>query len=217
MKKRMIAGLALATLALAGGVRAQEQLMKVKGGHELGETAEQFFSEGQEKVALDACASGNFKGVVKSIAHQIKKHCGEIADARRLAIAGKRENYQSVGEPSEMRQDTYTFEGGYLVKVELVYAMPSAESNYSGHSFEEIFSGTKQAYGPPTSETTKQTQDVYGVPYVAHRELWEAPHAAILITEQPGRGGSTTVVALTRAEYERTEAAGGVKLANPLE
>jgi len=60
-------------------------------------------------------------------------------------------------------------------------------------------------------------QDVYGVHYLAHREFWVMPHAAILITEQPGQGGSTTLVASTRAEYDRTMAAGAPKAANPLE
>lgn len=41
--------LTLAVVALAAGVRAQEQPIKVKGGHQLGEPAEQFFAEGQEK------------------------------------------------------------------------------------------------------------------------------------------------------------------------
>ena len=35
--------------------------------------------------------------------------------------------------------------------------------------------------------------------------------------EQPGRGGSTTVIAFTRAEYDRTIAAGAPKTANPLQ
>jgi hypothetical protein len=114
--------------------------------------------------------------------------------------------------------DTFTFDGGHLVKVELIiYSVPSAESNYHGQSFKELFEGLKQAYGAPTSETTKSIQDTYGAPYVAHRELWVAPHAAVLITEQPGPGGSTTVAAFTRAEYDRTIAIGPPKARNPLE
>jgi hypothetical protein len=134
-----------------------------------------------------------------------------------LAISGKRAEYQSGGDSTERRTDTFTFDGGHLVKVELLYSAPSAEFNYSGHSFEEIFVGIKQAYGPPTSEGTKPERDAYGVDYIAHRELWVAPHAAILITEKPGPGGSTTLVAFTRAEYDRTMAAGVPKPANPLE
>jgi hypothetical protein len=217
MRKGTIGLFSIAVLVLAIGVPAQDLPMKVKGGHQLGETAEQFFAEGQEKEALGACATGNFKGLDKSIRHQVKKGCDKLAETRQLAMGGKREDYQSGGDPSEMWTDTFTFDGGRLVKVELVYSIPSAASNYRGHSFEDIFAGAKQAYGPPMSESTKPTHDPYGVPYLAHRELWVASHAAVLITEQPGRGGSTTLVAFTRAEYDRTTAAGDPKPANPLE
>jgi hypothetical protein len=217
MRKESIGLFILAMLVLATGVLAQDMPMKVKGGHQLGETAEQFFAEGQEKEALGACATGNFKGLDKSIRHEVKKDCDKLAETRQLAMGSKREDYQSGGDPSEMRTDTFTFDGGRLVKVELVYSIPSAAFNYRGHSFEDIFAGAKLAYGPPTSESTKPSHDPFGVPYHAHRELWVAPHAAILITEQPGRGGSTTLVAFTRAEYDRTIAAGEPKTANPLE
>jgi hypothetical protein len=217
MRKEMVGLLILAMLSLSSNVLAQELPMKVKGGHQLGETAERFFAEGHEKDVLSACARGDFKSVNSSDKRQAKKYCSELADTRQLAISGKRGEYHSDGDPSEMRTDTFTFDGGHLVKVELLYSAPSAESNYSGHSFEEIFAGVKQAYGPPTSESTKPMRDFFGVQYPAHRELCLAPHAAILITEQPGRGGSTTLVAFTRAEYDRTMAAGAPKPANPLE
>jgi len=215
--KEIIGLLTLAMFALATDLPAQELPMKVKGGHELGETAEQFFAEGQEKEALSACATGNFKSLNKSIRGQVKKDCDELANTRQLAMGGKREEYQSDGDISEMRKDTFTFDGGHLVKVELLYSLPTAEFNYRGHSFKQIFEEVKQAYGPPTSESTKPMQDTYGVPYLAHREVWLAPHAAILITEQPGPGGSTTLVAFTRAEYDRTMGADAPKPANPLE
>ncbi len=216
MKKKIIAPLAIALFVLASGSPAQEQPMKVKGGHELGESAGQFFGEGQEKDVLAACAAGDFKGVNKSAKRLLKVHCDELAGTRQRATGGKREEYQSAGDPSELRKDTFTFDGGHLVKVELVYAIPSVQFNYRGLSFEKIFAGVKEAYGPPTSETSAPVQDGYGVPYLAHRELWLAPQSAILITEQPGRNGSTTLTAFTRAEYERT-AAGAPKPANPLE
>jgi hypothetical protein len=38
--------LAWVLLVLTRGALAQDQLMKVKGGHQLGETAAQFFAEG---------------------------------------------------------------------------------------------------------------------------------------------------------------------------
>jgi hypothetical protein len=217
MRKEIIELLTVAMLSLTSGVFAQEQQMKVKGGHQLGETAEQFFTEGHENEVLSACTAGDFKSVNRSNKRQLKKYCGELSDARQQAISGKRDEYKGDGDVSEMRTDTFTFDGAHLVKVELLYSAPSAEFNYRGESFEKIFAGVKQAYGPPASESTEPTKNAYGVPYLAHRELWVAPHAAILITEQPGRGGSTTVIAFTRAEYDRTIAAGAPKAANPLQ
>lgn len=217
MRKEMVGLLIFAMLSLSGDVLAQELPMKVKGGHQLGESAEQFFAEGHEKEALAACAKGDFKSVNSSGKRVAKKYCSELANTRQLAISGKRGEYHSDGDLSELRTDTFTFDDGHLVKVELHYSSPSAESNYSGHSFKEIFAGVKQAYGPPTSENTKPMADFFGVQYLAHRELWVAPHAVILITEQPGRAGSTTLVAFTRVEYDRMTAAGAPKPANPLE
>jgi cation transport regulator ChaB len=216
MRKEVVGLLTLGVLWSAGGVLAQELPMKVKGGHQLGETAEQFFAEGHEKEVLSACAAGDFKFLKKSDKRQAKKYCGEVTDARQQAMSAERSEYKT-GDDSDKRADTFTFDGGRLAKVELLFSAPSAEFNYRGHTFADIFAGTKQAYGPPTTESTSPMQDVYGVPYLAHRELWVAAHAAIIITEKPGRDGSTTLVALTRAEYDRTIAAGPPKVANPLE
>jgi hypothetical protein len=225
IRARVLA-LLLAALLLAGGARAQEQSAKpiqpvkpilVKGGHELGESAEQFFAEGHEKEALAACAVGDFKSVNKSSRRQLKQYCAGIADDRRQAMSGKRYEYKTGGDPSELRVDTFTFDGGRLVKVELIFSAPSLQVNYRGQRFDEIFAGIKQAYGPPTNESTAPVKNTYGVESVAHRETWVLPQGAILVTEQPGEDGSTTLVALTRAEYDRTVAAGAPKAANPLQ
>jgi len=227
MKKGIFQLLALAALLLTADVLAHDQLtkdqltkdqpIKVKGGHQLGETAEQFFAEGYEKEMLGACATGDFKSVNKSSRRQLKEYCGAFAGVHQQAISGKRYEYKGSGDVSEMRTDTFTFDGDRLVKVELFYSAPSAEVNYRGQSFEKIFAGAKQAYGAPLSETTEPMQDAYGVPYVAHRELWLTPQTAILIIEQPGPGGSTNLDVFTRAEYDRTMANGAPKSANPLE
>ena len=216
MRKEIVGLLTLAAFSFAGSMLAQELPMKVKGGHQLGETAEQFFAESREKQVLSACATGDFRVLKKSDKHQAKKYCAEVTDARQQAMSAKRSEYKT-GDDSDMRSDTFTFDGGRLVKVELLFSSPSAEFNYRGHTFADIVAGTKQAYGPPTTESTSPMQDIYGVPYLAHRELWVAAHAAILITEKPGRDGSTTLAAFTRAEYDRTIAAGPPKAANPLE
>jgi hypothetical protein len=217
MKKQTIGMVVLVIFSLASGVFAQEEAMKVKGGHELGETAEQFFAEGHEKEMLSACAAGDFKGMNKPNKRQAKQYCGELAAKRQQMMSGGRGEYKDDGDPSEMRTDTFTFDGGHLVKVELQYSAPSAEFNYRGQTFANVLAGIKEAYGSPTSESTAPVQDVYGVKYLAHRELWLTQQAAILITEKPGPDGSTTLVALTRAEYDRSMSAGEPKPANPLQ
>jgi hypothetical protein len=213
---QQIVGL-LAFVALSSVALAQEQPVKVKGGHELGETAEQFFAEGHEKEVLSACMTGDFKSVNKSSRRQLKQFCADFADQRRQAMSGARTEYKTSGDSSELRADTFTFDAGHLVKVELVYSVPSAEFNYRGLRFEEIFAGVKEAYGLPSNENATPVKDAYGVEYVAHRETWLTPHAAILIAEKPGPGGSTTLLAFTRAEYDRTQPAGAAKAVNPLQ
>jgi hypothetical protein len=209
--------LACALLPISAGIRAQEGPVKVKGGHVLGETAEQFFAEGHEKEALNECAAKDFKRLSKSNKRLGKQLCAQLEDTRQQAISGQRCDYQSAGDPDEMRIDTFTFENGHLVKVELVYALPSAEYNYRGLTFDKIFAGMKEAYGPPTSETATPAKSVYGADYVAHRDLWLSPHSVILINEKPGPGGSTTLNAFTREEYDRTMKAGEPQPANPLQ
>ena len=103
----------------AAAAAPQAQGMPVKGGHFLGETAGQFFSEGFEKQALAACASGDFRGVSKS-KRELKKYCTHLADARQQAMSGSRYDYEGGGDLTEFRTDTFTFDGGKLAKVELV-------------------------------------------------------------------------------------------------
>ena len=216
MKRKTVGAITLAALSLAGGAFAQDML-KVKGGHALGEPAEQFFSEGYEKQALSACATGDFKGVNKANRRQLKQYCDDLANARRQAMSAQRYDYKGGGDLSEMRTDTFTFDSGHLVKIELLFSAPSAELNYRGQSFQEIFAGIKQAYGPPSSEIAQPVRNAYGVEFLAHRELWLTSQAAILIKEQPGEGGSTTLIAFTRAEYDRTMAGEVPKAPNPLQ
>jgi len=222
MRNEMM-GAALALLSLAGSApaqnqpaAAQEQPMKLKGGHLLGETAEQFFAEGYEKGAFIACKAEDFKSLDLPGKRELKDYCQKLADARQEATSGKRSEYKGGGDVSELRDDTFTFDEGRLVKLELHFSAPSAEFNYRGQSFEKIFEGTKQAYGPPSSETTEPVQDTYGARYLAHRELWLTSQTAILITEKAGPGGSTTLAAFTRAEYNRT-VADAAKTPNPLQ
>jgi hypothetical protein len=208
-----------AVLFLASVVLSQEQTLTIKG-HELGEPAEQFFSEGHEKEALGACATGNFKSIDKPSRRVLKQYCLQLTGARQQAISGKRTEYKGDGDPTEMRTDTFTFDRDHLVKVALVFAVPSAEENYRGQTFAQIFAGVKQAYGPPTSEHTDQVHDAFGVPHMMHRELWDLPQAVIVITEQPERWpdhGSTELTASTHAEYDRSVTSGVQQNPNPLQ
>src|ERR1017187_1984070 len=121
MRKESIGPLILALLSFASGVIAQDEPMKVKGGHELGETAEQFFAEGYEKKMLSACATGDFKSLNKPNRRLAKQYCAELANERQQMMSGKRGEYKG-GDLSEMRTDTYAFDGGHLVKVELLFS-----------------------------------------------------------------------------------------------
>jgi hypothetical protein len=217
MSTKIAAVFAFAALLLPVALLAQDPMLKVKGGHQLGETAEQFFSEGFEKQALDACATGNYKDVNKSSRREMKGFCGQIADAQQKARTEKHYEYKGGGDITERRTDTFTFDAGRLVKVELVFLAPGAEVNYRGQSFDQILAGLKQAYGPPTKETTEPFTSTYGIQYVAHRELWLGPRAVILATEVPGESGSTTLSAFTRAQYDRTMEGSVPKPSNPLQ
>jgi hypothetical protein len=212
----IVASALLLACELSAQAPALDESLKIKGGHVLGESAEQFFGEGYEKDAIVACKSGDFKSMALPNKRALKDYCRNLAEARQKALAGQRSDYTGGGDTSEWREDTFTFDGGRLVEMKLVFTAPSAQSNYQGQTFEQILAGTKQAYGPPTSETPARVQDAYGVPYVAHRELWLTPQSAILIAEKPGPGGSTTVSAFTRAEYDRSTA-GAAKAPNPLQ
>lgn len=193
--------------------KAQDHPLEVKGGHVLGESAEQFFSEGHEQAAATACETKDYKSLNLPNKRRLKDYCQTLDEARDEAESGKRSDYKGDGDTSELREDTYTFDGARLVKVELVFMAPSAESNYQGQPFEKILEGTRQAYGPPTSESAERVQDTYGAPYLAHRDVWLISHSAIVLTEKPGQDGKTTLDAFTRTEYDKIMAA---QTPNPL-
>jgi len=210
----VMAALALIALALPLGraVRAQDVPMKVKGGHELGETADQFFGEGHEKELLSKCASGDFKGLKKPTKHLAKVYCADLTGTRQKAVDGKRVEYKVPGDTKELRKETFTFDHGHLVKVEIAYVEQSAQSNDEGKKFDDILTGVKAAYGPPTGESTKTIQNAYSLNYILHKDVWVAAHAAVIVEEQPAPDASIVVTAYTREEYDES-----LKTANPLE
>lgn len=218
-------GMRISLLAFAGALflatagSSSAQMLKV-AGHELGESAEQFFAEGTEKRALDACAIGDFKSIDKPSRRVLRRYCSELASARKQATSGKRAEYKSDGDPAELRSDTFTFDQDHLVKIQLLFAVPSAEENYRGQTFAQIFAGMKQAYGAPTSERTQQVPDAFGAPHLDHREVWELPQAVVIITEEmarwPDNNGSTVLTAFTQAEYDHATTSGVQQFPNPL-
>ncbi|MGA7922011.1 MAG: hypothetical protein WCA38_20295 [Candidatus Acidiferrales bacterium] len=217
MKKRTTAVMVLAALLIPAGLQAQEDPLIVKGGHRLGETVDQFFSEGREKDVLAACLPSALKGVDRSTKHKAKEICEDLNDTRKQATSGKHTELKPTPETKDQLADTFTFEGGHLVKVELIYTAPNIQNNYKGRMFEDISAAMKRSYGPPKIDENKETQDAYGVPYAAHREMWLTPQAAILLTDQPGQRATTTIVAFTRAEYDRTMDGFNPKITNPLQ
>src|SRR5262249_42465850 len=111
--------------------------------------------------------------------------------------------------------DTFTFDGGHLVKIDMVYFVPIANiEGYHPKSFGGLFAGLQDAYGPPTKSYSEPMQSAYGAKYEARRAVWMGKQDVISIVEQPGENGRTEITAETLAEYSR--AAEAPKVANPL-
>ena len=148
MRREMI-GVALALLSLASAAPAQDQPIRLKGGHVLGESAEQFFGEGYEKAAFSACQAGDFKSLNLPSKRKLKDYCMGLVDARQQATSGKRSEYKGSGDVSELRDDTFTFDDGRLVKAELRFSAPSAEFSYRGQSLRETLRGNETILRTP--------------------------------------------------------------------
>lgn len=124
------------------------------------------------------------------------------------------------GDAGTMRSDTFTLDGGHLVKIQMLYAGSSAilEGDHP-KSFDELFAGLQEAYGQPSKRYSEPVFNVYGVKSEAHRAFWITEQDAITLIEQPGyrtgESGGTQLTAETIAEYNR--AAKTPKAANPLQ
>jgi hypothetical protein len=153
-------------------VSAQEQPRQLKGdGHLLGETAEQFFSESQAGDVLRACQAGNWKSVTHlskdadySSKINAKEICATQMTAKQQAISGARLEFKGRSDKDTMRTDTFTFDRGHLVRIDMVYKAPIADiQGYHLKTFGELFAGLQEAYGPPTKTYTEPELNVYGV------------------------------------------------------
>jgi hypothetical protein len=210
-------------LMLCSSVLPQEQPRELKGdGHLLGETAEQFFSQGQVGDLARACQEKDWKSVkqmFKKLASASKNNAKEFCEkeqlARQQATSGARSEYNG-GDFETMRADTFTFDGGHLVKIDMFYTAPVAKvEGFHPKSFAELFAGLQEAYGPPSKSYSEPWLDPIGLKYDAHHALWMRQQDVISIREQPGTDGLTEVVAETLAEYNH--AAHAPKSANPLQ
>ena len=216
----IVGHLILCTLA-----SAQEQPRVLRGGgHLLGETAEQFFSEALAGEMQRACEKKDWK-TVKQLAEngsktKTKDVCASEKMVRQQATGGARLEYSGSGDAETMRTDTFTFDGGHLVKIQMLYTAPVATvEGYHPKSFNELFAGLQEAYGTPSKSSSEPVFNVYGVKYEAHRAEWMGKYDVIYLTEQPGKqpgeNGVTEIIAETVAEYNR--AARTPKAANPLQ
>ena len=185
----------------------------------LGETAEQFFSEGLDGDILRACQVSDWKSVSKSLSHtsktNAKDYCAKEKLAKQQATSGTRLEYNGSGDEETMRTDTFTFDGHHLIKIDMTYMAPVANIEGSHpKSYGELLAGLQEAYGPPSKSYSEPVQNAYGVKYEAPRAVWMGNHEIISIIEQPGVDGRTKIIAETLAEYNRSAQA--PKTANPL-
>ena len=192
------------------------------GGHSLGESAEQFFSEGAAGELLRSCQAGDWKAV-KQLAKTAnpgskpnpKEICAAAAFIKKQASKGERQEYVG-GDDRAMRVDTFTLDGGYLVKITMVFSVSVMEvEGFHPKHYSELFEGLREAYGEPTKSSTETVADVYGVKHEARRAEWLGKQDVITIVEQPGENGRTEIVVETLAERER--ASRGPKTPNPLD
>jgi hypothetical protein len=210
MKKTVL--LIIAYQMLGSWIPAQEQARDLKGdGHLLGETAEQFFSEGFVGDLARACQGRDWK-TVRQLSQKLdyasranaKDICARQRLAKEQATSGTRLEYNGRGDGETMRADTFTFDRGHLVKIDMVYIAPIAKvEGFQPKSFSELFAGLQQAYGSPSKSYSEPKLDVYGVKYDAHRAVWMGQRDVISIIEEPGTDGRTEIVAETLAEYNR--------------
>ena len=213
-----------ACLIFCASLPAQEHQPAFSGaGHLLGETAEQFYSEGYVGDVLRACQAGDrktvsrlFKDVAHSSQDSAKNICRRETFAEKEATSGARLEFKSAANREAMRADTFTFDGGQLVKIDMVYRAPIAVfEGQHPQFFGEILAGLHEAYGEPTKTYTRPVLNSYGVEHDAHAAMWVRQNDVIMIFQQLGLDAWTEIVAQSLEEYKR--AANVPQFANPLQ
>lgn len=221
MQSTIASVLGFLALFSSGSQQAQPRELKA-GGHLLGETAEQFFTEGAVGQLLRACEAKNWDAVkqqTKAVNPESKAKpkdiCSGAALLKQQAARGERLEFAGSDDES-MRTDTFTLDGGYLVKIGMVFHAPNTDlQGYHPKRFGELFKGLQEAYGEPSKNYTETVLDEYGVKYDAHRAEWTGEQDVITIIEQPGRIARTDLIVETLAEHNR--AANAPKNVNPLQ
>ena len=89
--------------------------------HLLGESAEQFFSEGSEGVLLSACAAKDFRKIDRSIRKAAKEYCVRLSGVRQRTVSGENVNYKDELSSDDTKTTTYTFAGGKFVAAEIFF------------------------------------------------------------------------------------------------
>lgn len=189
----------------------------------LGETSQQFFSVGSVGELVRACNTKDWKTVrylAKTSAQQskvnAKEFCDKVAMIKQEATGGARQEYSGSGDVETMRTETFTLDGGHLVKIRMIYAMPIASvEGFRPKSFDELFAGLREAYGEPSKSYSEPVVSTYGVKRDARLVIWEGKQNVIRIIEHLAEHSQTEIVAETLAEYERDTQA--PKSANPLQ
>jgi hypothetical protein len=216
--------LIVAHLMLCSSVLAQQEPREVKGdGHLLGETAEQFFSEGTVADLEQACQDKDWKTVKQLFKNpdyaskaNAKDICAKEKLSKQQATSGQRVEYTGRGDDETMRADTFTLDGGHLVKIDMFYTAPVANVvGFHPKSYDELLAGLEEAYGPPSKSYSESRLDPIGVRHDAHHAVWMEHQEVISIHEQPGTDGWTEIIAETMAEHDR--AAHAPKSQNPLQ
>jgi hypothetical protein len=196
-------------LMSCASLSSQDQPRELRGdAHLLGETAQQFFSEGFVGDMLRACEASDWKTVSKNVRHMsktnAKDYCAKEKLAKQQATSGTRLEYNGRGDEETMRADTFTFDSGHLVKIDMAYMAPVAN-----------IEGFHPKSWPPSKSYREPVLNAYGVKYEARRAVWKGNHDIITIIEQPGQGARTKIIAETLAEYNRSPQA--PKTPNPLQ
>lgn len=207
MRKELLNVILVALLSLVPAAPIQ---VKVEN-HLLGETAEQFFSEGREGVLLNACGTKDFAKVTRAIKKTAKEYCAWLSNVRQSMVGGENGSYKDELSADDTKTTTYVFAAGKFVGVEILFIVPDSANNNQGKSFAEILSGLKGTYGAPTSETIVPYHNVYGVLFDRHQSLWLTESYVIQMDEQPGAHGWTKVNVSTRELYDKQKTESATK------